>query len=160
MAARWPAEKHPTIPILKAAISPQALGCAGAQAEGCHGVRPYNRGSHPSACMWGSACNAIKGAEGRGGNQKTCLTGREQEKGGRRERERMWAGDKTAWPYLGCCAILANAEAFSFREGVSTAFAASRDALPAHRPPLTSSRTWTASGREKFLQPLRGEGIT
>lgn len=73
----------------------------------------------------------------------------------------MWAGDKTSWPYLSCCAMLANAKAFSFREGVSTAFAASRDALPTHTDPhLTFSRTWTASGREKFLQPLRGEGIT
>lgn len=82
--------------------------------------------------------NMIKDAEGQGGKQKTRLTGREWgQRGGREESERMQAGDKTASPYVGRCATWANAEAFSFREGVSTAFAASREALPAHRPTLT-----------------------
>lgn len=121
-------------------------------------MRPYNGGSHPSACMWGSVGNAIKGAEGRVGNQKTCLTGREQEKGGRREGERMWAGDKTSWPYLGCCAMLANAEAFSFMEGVSTAFAASRDALPTHRPPPHLQSDLDGCWEGKVFTTAKGRG--
>lgn len=41
MAGRWLAKQHATIPILKAAVSPQALGCAGAQAErGATGCAP------------------------------------------------------------------------------------------------------------------------
>lgn len=47
----------------------------------------------------------------------------------------MWAGDKTASPYVGCCAMLANAEVFSFWEGVSTVFAGSRDVLPTQTSP-------------------------
>lgn len=97
-------------------------------------------------CTWGSMCSTIKDIEGQGGKQKTCLIGREQEKGGKRRKlGRMRTGDNTASPFTGRCTTLANAKVFSFRKGVSTASAASRDMLPAHKPTVTSSQTWTTS---------------
>ncbi|XP_054059122.1 uncharacterized protein LOC128910195 [Rissa tridactyla] len=75
----------------------------------------------------------------------------EEKKGGRG----MQAGAQPAVAYIGPCATRVNVGAFSFKEGVSVAFAASRDVLPAHGPPwpLLPPNCW-----EKLLRPLCREG--
>lgn len=96
----------------------------------------------------------LKMQRGRVENKGLLQQAESRKKGGGREEieRRMWAGDKAALPYVGHCATSASAKVFSFSEMCSL-----RSDLPS---PRLLSQTWAASGWEKLLQPLSGEGIT